>query len=259
MAVFTKALSNKWTPNASRSPNDSKEVVNRSNSFVNRSGDELWETGNSREYRVTVLGRIAQPFPLICSSSDNPIDVQLVDVVEEAQLKGSCSSRAGRLGPNPGSPQLYRPRPAKLLLSIHGIKIADMPTNESRHYSSVQHRQPLHSILSAVSYHGQKETFIALAVHPDSIAPPSGSYVGGAQESASFGGASLAGGAQGCAPGGAFVGSTIPTFSSCSSDVVLASCLLFQANTAADAASFVKDLKDVFVAAMRVKGPSNVT
>ena len=45
-------------------------------------------SGVSMDYRMTYLGQIRQPFPLLCSSMDNPVDVQIVDVVEEAQLKG---------------------------------------------------------------------------------------------------------------------------------------------------------------------------
>ena len=45
-------------------------------------------SGVSMDYRMTYLGQIRQPFPLLCSSLENPVDVQIVDVVEEAQLKG---------------------------------------------------------------------------------------------------------------------------------------------------------------------------
>ena len=45
-------------------------------------------SGISKSYGVTFLGQIRQPFPILSSSADNPVDVQIVDVVEEAQLKG---------------------------------------------------------------------------------------------------------------------------------------------------------------------------
>ena len=48
-------------------------------------------TGRAKELRVSFMGRIQTPIPLVSSSLDNPIDVQIVDVVEEAQLKGLFS------------------------------------------------------------------------------------------------------------------------------------------------------------------------
>lgn len=256
MAVFTKALSNKWTPTVARSPVDSKDgplgqrPANSAFGFADRTGDELWESGTWKEFDVTLLGRISNPFPLICSSSENPIDVQLVDVVEEAQLKGmipvsaSASSgiRGGRFGSNPTSSELSRPRPVKLALSIHGVKITDTSQSAMRPNNTVHHRQALHTILSAVSFHGQEETFIVLGVQPDSTSnsPP---YGGGGGEGVST---------VGCI--GATddsLGLVSPQGMSCSTDVILACCLVFQANSASDAAAFVRDMKDVFVAAMR--------
>ena len=95
-------------------------------------------------------------------------------------------------------------------------------------------RQPLHSILSAVSFQGQKETFIALAVTLQPVSTLAG-YSGGGGDGANCG--------------------TLRSSSSSSSDVIFASCLVFQANSSEEAATFVKDLKDIFVVAMRSKSP----
>jgi len=239
MAGFTKVLTNKWTPNVGRSSSDANSLAN-----VNiREAENGWDSGRSKELRVSFLGRIQTPFPLICGSLDNPIDVQIVDVVEEAQLKGIIAMEAGtstpaprrRFGNNPSStssPDLNRQRPCKLSLSIHGVKISDPALVNSK--SEVVHlRQPLHSILSAVSFQGQKETFIiALAVTLEPVSTFSG-YGGG---------------------GGGNSG-TLPSSSSSASDVIFASCLVFQANSSEEAATFVKDLKDIFVVAMRSKSP----
>ena len=102
-------------------------------------------------------------------------------------------------------------------------------------------------------FHGPKETYIVVAVHPDSIVPFMGSH-GGA-----LGGSALGSAPGSAVPGEGFLGTSVPTFADSSCDLVLASCLLFQTHSAADAANFVKDLKDIFVAAMRVKGPTKVT
>ena len=103
-------------------------------------------------------------------------------------------------------------------------------------------RQPLHSVLSAVSFQGLKETFVALAVSPDS-------------ETSSTGATGVSDGEE--AP--SFFAPSAPSSSSSSSDVVFASCLVFQSSSSEVAATFVRDLKDVFVAAMRSKVPARIS
>jgi len=248
MAVFTKALTNKWAPNVGRSSNEPRENAPGPSAMIGQVGETLWDTGVSKDYRVTYLGQIRQSFPLICSSQDNPVDVQIVDVVEEAQLKGlipmeansALHSPRGRLGNNltSSAPEFSRPRPCTLTLSIHGVRIFDASSNSSKS-NDVLLRQPLHSILSGVSFQSQKVTLIALAVTPESETPFTG--IPGAID-----------GVEGVAP---FFASSFASPSS--ADVIFASCFVFQASSAEDGATFVRDLKDVFVAAMRAKASAN--
>jgi len=249
MAVFTKALSNKWAPNAGRTWNEARDAGNASS--IGLVGEAKWETGISKSYSVTFLGQISQPFPILSSSSDNPVDVQIVDVVEEAQLKGlipmeATSASRGRLGnviasssSSSTSSELSRPRKCSLCLSIHGVKVLDPPSSKAPH---VLLRLPLHSLLSAVSFQSQKEMLVALVIAPESESPSLG-----ATESP---------GIIGGAPSPPFLSSASSTSSG---DIVLASCLVFQAASWEDAATLVRDLKDVFVAAMNSKAPALAT
>jgi len=247
MAVFTKALSNKWAPNAGRTSNEARDAGNASS--IGLVGEAKWETGISKSYSVTFLGQISQPFPILSSSSDNPVDVQIVDVVDEAQLKGlipmeATSASRGRLGnviasSSSSSSELSRPRKCSLSLSIHGVKVLDPPSSKAPH---VLLRLPLHSLLSAVSFQSQKEMLVALAIAPESESPSLG-----ATESP---------GIIGGAPSPPFLSSSSSTSSG---DIVLASCLVFQAASWEDAATLVRDLKDVFVAAMNSKAPALAT
>jgi len=257
MAVFTKALTQKWTPNAGRPLSGSRESANP---ITGQSGEIRWDSGISQEYSMTYLGRIRQPFPLLCSSMENPVDVQIVDVVEEAQLKGAIpmdgnstlSLPRGMLSNNlnssssPSEPNL--PRSCLLTLSIHGLRISDPPQFHAKNQDVLQ-RLPLHSLLSAVSFQGHQGIYVAVAVTPESSTGTQAlsSVGGGVSGDNNLHDASR----MGAANPTSFLPSSSPSSSSSSCDVVFASCFVFQATSSPEATTFVRDLKDVFVAAMR--------
>ena len=97
-------------------------------------------------------------------------------------------------------------------------------------------RYPLHCVLSAVSFQGQRASFLAVAVHPESA--PNAE-------------------AQPTTTTTTTTSTTTTMLESLSSsvDVIQVSCLVLQVDSAEWGADFVKDLKDVFVAAMRAKSP----
>ena len=70
-----------------------------------------------------------EPFPLVCGSSDNPIDVQLVDVVEEAQLKGQFFSAAHFLPrPHKNSPLKRNEKTSFLDAFTHQMRCFVLPS-----------------------------------------------------------------------------------------------------------------------------------
>lgn len=216
--MFHRVISNKWSYHVTTpTPPSRITSIPQSKPSKTESSIDEWLSGKVGHYHMTILGHLDQPFPLICNIDDAPIDAQIVDAIEEAQLKGlipveaqsHISTIPGRLG-SQASAQATTPAPwsCDIALSLHGLKLTRTDSGE------VQIREPLHSLLSAVSFQGDQKSYVGIAIEPK-------------------------------------IGSVPISTTSFEGDVVYITCFAFLASSSEEAVSLVSDIRQIFSAALK--------